>query len=99
MNRLSSFFTGLIVGAAGLYWAMTFHVVRADDGVHVVPKVSAGLGDAYVDIREFGAEQWSEHRSLAAAIVHAEKDELLKESALSNLRHAAQGALESLGLK
>ena len=99
MNRVSSFLFGVLIGAAGLYVAMTYHVVRANDGIHIVPKVSSGLADVYVDIREFDAADWNEHRGLAAALVNAEKDELLKDSAVSSLRQSAHDVLESLGLK
>ena len=99
MNRISVFFLGMVVGAVGLYCATTYHIVRADDGVHFVPKVSSGLGDAYVDIREFDAAQWNEHKNVALALINADKEELLGESAMWNLREAAHNALESLGLK
>jgi hypothetical protein len=99
MKRLTSFFTGMIVGAAGLYGAMTFHIVRADDGIHVVPKVTCGLSDVYVDTRKFTVPDWYAHRGLSAAVVNAEKEYLLGDSSLTSLRHSAHGALESLGLK
>ena len=99
MHRLSSFLSGLVLGAAGLYWAMTFHVVRADDGVHVVPKVTRGLSDAYVDIRSFAAPDWYQHRGLSAAVVNAKKEYLIGDSSLNGLRQTAHNALESLGFK
>ena len=89
----------MIVGAVGLYCATTYHVVRANDGVHMVPKVSAGWGDAYVDIREFDAALWNDHKNVAVALVNADKAELLGESGVWNLRETAQNALESLGLR
>jgi hypothetical protein len=99
MKRTTSFLLGVIVGAVILYAAMTYHVVRSDDGLHLVRKVSSGLGDAYVDIRQFNAARWNEHKSLAVALIYADKEELLSESAMSNVRQAARSALESLGLK
>lgn len=99
MARIQSFLFGMIVGAAALYGAMTFHVVRAEDGLHVVPKISSGISDAYVDIRDFDAAEWSEHKHVAVALIHADKEELLQESMVANLRNAARGALESLGLR
>ena len=99
MPRIHSFFMGAIVGAVSLYCAMTFHVVHADDGIHIVPKVSNGLRDAYIDIRDFNTAQWNQHKHVALALINADKEELLKDSAMANLRHAAESALESLGLK
>lgn len=99
MSRFNSFLLGVFVGAAVLYCAMTVHIVHADDGIHLVPKISSGLRDTYVDIREFRAAQWHEHKHVALALINADKEELLKEAALSNLRRAARDALESLGVK
>ena len=99
MSKVSSFFLGVVVGAVGLYCATTYHVVRAEDGVHFVPKVSSGVGNAYVDIREFNTAQWHEHKNVALALINAEKGDLMTDSAIADLRHNAQSALESLGLK
>jgi hypothetical protein len=99
MKRLSSFLLGVVVGAIGLYWAMTFHVVRASDGLHVVPKVTSGLADAYVDIRSFSSADWYRHTSLSVAIVHAGKENLLGDSTLADLRQSAHSTLESLGIR
>ncbi len=99
MKRVTSFLTGVLVGAVVLYGAMTYHVVRAADGVHFVRKISSGLGDTYLDVRQFDAAKWNEHKSLAIALIHADKEELLTDSTVSNLRQTAQHALESLGLQ
>ena len=99
MNRLNSFLIGVVVGAVGLYCATTYHIVQANDGLHMVPKISSGLGDAYVDIREFDAAQWNEHKNVAVALVNADKEELLGESGVWDLRQTAHNALESLGLR
>ncbi len=99
MKRITSFLAGVIVGAAGLYGAMTYHFVRAEDGVHLVPKVTSGLSDTYVDIRKFNTASWYEHKSLAVALVNADKQDLLKDPAIVDLRQAAQNTLEALGLK
>ena len=97
MNRLSTLLMGVFVGAAPMFTAMKYHVVRADDGVHMIPKVSAELGGAYVDIREFDASQWDDNRALAVAIVNADKDYLLKDSAASSFRSTVDSVLQSLG--
>lgn len=99
MKRVTSFLMGVIFGAVGLYVAMSYHVVRAEDGVHFVRRVSNGLADTYVDIRQFDAAKWHEHRSVAVALINAGQENLLKDSAMSNLRQDAQNALQSLGLK
>jgi hypothetical protein len=99
MSKFNTFLCGFVMGAVSLYCAMTYHVIRAEDGVHVVRKVSAGLGGAYVDIRGFSAAQWTEHRHVALALINADKEELLQDTAVSHLRETADHALQSLGLR
>ena len=43
--------------------------------------MSSRFGEAYVDVRYFDAPDWNSHRSLAVAIVQADKSYLLKEAA------------------
>lgn len=96
MSRLHCFLFGVLVGAVGVFSGMKYHIVRADDGLHAIPKVSCQLGGAYVDIREFTAEDWNEHRNLSLAIVDADKSYLLTESASNQFRRSIKSALESL---
>jgi hypothetical protein len=99
MKRLSSFLAGVVVGAVGLYGVMTFHVVHANDGLHLVRKVTCGLSDAYVDIRSFSLADWHRHTGLSLAVVHGGKEHLLGDSALLGLRQTAHCTLESLGIR
>lgn len=78
---MRGFVMGYIAGIATLYVAMCFHVVRAKDGFHLVPKSTASLKDPYVDIREFGVAEWQEHPELAADISLANKTDMLQDSA------------------
>ena len=80
-QAMRNFLAGFLTGALTLFVAMCFHVVRAKDGFHVIPKVTASLKDPYVDIREFGFSDWQEHPELSAAIAKAEKSDILKDSA------------------
>ncbi len=98
MKRANGFLAGLVVGAMGMYGAMTHHVVRAVDGWHWVPKSPPCLSQTYVDIREFQARDWNEHRSLAAALVKADKANLISSSSLRGLQNSTREALDSLGL-
>ena len=99
MKRLSSFLAGVVVGAVGLYGVMTFHVVRANDGLHVVRKVTCGFSDAYVDIRSFSPADWHRHTGLSLAVVHGGKENLIGDSSLHGLRQTARSTLESLGIR
>ncbi len=93
MNRLSNFLMGALVGAALMFGAMKFHVVRASDGWHLIPKTTGQLGDVYVDIRDFNAQKWLQHKDLAADITIAKKQYLIQDSATSGLQRTVQDVL------
>ncbi len=86
MGRLGCFTVGVVCGAGLLYGAFHYHVVRAAESTHVVAKLNPGLKHTYVDIREFGFEDWNRHRDLARALLQADKGDLLTESVTSELR-------------
>ena len=96
MSRLSSFFLGVVVGAGGLFIAMNFHVVRASDGVHLVPKLAAKFEQPYVDIRSFTLQDWQQRQALAMAIMKANKGEMLKDSTLDSFKRSTQGLLNQV---
>lgn len=81
MSRFSSFLAGMAAGALVLYAAMNFHVVRASDGFHFVNKQPPRMSEAYVDVRKFGVTDWVSHPQLAGALVLANKQQLLGDSA------------------
>ncbi len=68
MRRMYGFIFGIGLGALACLGAMNYHVVRAQDGFHLVPKQQAGLGQAYVDTRQFNATDWTEHPELVASL-------------------------------
>ena len=86
MKRLSSFIIGMAVGAGLLFGALHYHVVRAKDGMHLVPKVDAKIAATYVDIRGFGVSDWAERPDLAAALIEANRRDLMEEAAADALR-------------
>ena len=88
MGRLTAFASGVIVGAVVSAVVLKFHVVRAQDGVHFIPKASATLSYPYTDIRGFGISEWSDRQDLLLAIIRAEKGHLAKEAAIDNLQKA-----------
>lgn len=92
MPRILSFPMGVAAGAMLCYGATNFHVVRADDGFHLVHKQRARLAEAYVDVRQFGVGDWAQHTDLAAAIV-ADNKQYIMEGAASN---SLQGGLSQL---
>src|SRR5262245_31436137 len=96
MRSMFTLLLGIALGAGGMYVSFTYHVVRADDGLHLVPKVTAQLSDAYVDIRNFDLRAWDAHRPLAVALVKANQSQLVTQGAGESLHHAARGVLDVL---
>jgi hypothetical protein len=96
MGRFSSFLLGIIVGAVAVYGSLRYHVVRAHDGLHLVPKVYSSFGEVYVDIRHFGFSDWNQHRALALALVKAKKEGLIGETSAGYFRQSLQNVLQSL---
>ncbi len=96
MGRLGSFLFGVAVGAALVFGSLKYHFLRAQDGLHVVPKVTSTFEDAYVDIRQFGPPDWNEHRTLVAGLIKANKEDLIGETAAYSLRASLRSALDGL---
>ena len=85
MNRSGFFVAGLFVGVALTFVGLKYHVVRASDGVHLVPKLTADFREPYMDIREFGLSDWNNHRTLAAAIMRSNKSQIMQSNALDGI--------------
>lgn len=85
MRRLWTFVSGIIVGGVMIFSAMNYHIVRANDGYHVVPKIDAQLGLTYVDIREFTVADWAKNSELAAALMNANQRNLVDNAIQDSL--------------
>ncbi|MBA3483263.1 MAG: hypothetical protein H0T51_15750 [Pirellulales bacterium] len=80
MRRVYGFVFGIGLGALACLGAMNYHVVRAQDGFHLVQKQHACLGQAYVDTRQFDATDWSAHPELVASLRADNEQELVNEA-------------------
>lgn len=96
MNRITVFFLGVLVGAAGLYISENFYVVRSNETFHLVPKIASKLELPYRDIRSYTVEDWRQNPSLALAILKANKQDLMVESGLSGMQGQLEGLMRSL---
>lgn len=96
MGRLTSFLTGAFVGATIMLLVTKFHFVRADDGFHMVPRVTSSMTDTYADIREYSVADWNEHQLLLAALVRAEKSHVVKDKTLDHVGEKFGIAIQSL---
>lgn len=93
---MSRFIFGMVAGALILFLAMHYHVVRGDDGVVLIPKISDSLSDVYVDTREFELTDWKNNKPLAAAIMQSRYSHLLADSKLTGFRDSVQGLVDDL---
>lgn len=84
MRTLSTFLFGMVVGMFLYHGGTHYHVIRANDGLTYVPKLEARLPEVYVDIRNFGPDDWANHPRLLAAIGKSNKQYLLGDSAAAS---------------
>ncbi|MCH2596585.1 MAG: hypothetical protein MKZ95_12390 [Pirellulales bacterium] len=87
MRRIITFLFGMIVGGILLYGALNYHILRAKDGFHLIPKTSARLGSTYVDIRNFTVTDMANHADIVEVIILSDKKELMRD--------ATSGAIEN----
>jgi hypothetical protein len=88
MRRLVTFVLGLLVGGSVVYSSLKYHIVRAGDGFHLIPKLTAEFSQTYVDIRQYDLNDWAQHQALAIALTRAGQDHLLRDAAMGGLRDA-----------
>lgn len=82
-----------------LHLAMSYHLVQSNDGIYVVAKTPARLSESYVDIRNFTFADWSGHPQLASALVQADKQHLLGDSATRSMQQSVQQLLPGTRLQ
>lgn len=85
MNRFGAFLLGLVLGVALTFVGLRYHVVRANDSFHVVPRQGGSMEDLYVDIREFDLKAWNQHRSLAIDLIAAKKEHLIRDTTTNSI--------------
>lgn len=96
MSRVWSFLLGAVCGAALLHVAMNYHLIRSSEGFHLVAKSPARLSESFVDIRSFSMGDWGGHPQLASALVQANKQHLLGDSAANALHQSVNQLLPDL---
>jgi hypothetical protein len=90
MPRLFSFMSGMVAGALLTLGAMNFHVVRGQDGFHLIHKIRPQLTETYLDVRSFGVSDWTAHPELVADLIHDNKQSLMEGSAANSMQQGAQ---------
>lgn len=98
MKGFGPFLTGVIVGGIAVFASLSYHFIRTNDGVELVPKQSPVFTETYVDARNFTPAQWAEHKSLVAAITRANKLEKIVGGQVGDqMQQAVQGFTEQFG--
>lgn len=95
MSKFSIFFIGLVMGAALIFVSLKYHVVRASDGYHWIPKTSSKLSWVYQDVREFTVDDWRNHPDLMLDITKSDDLALQEEAAKSALGNTFDSAWEN----
>jgi hypothetical protein len=78
LRRISVFIIQFSLGAAAMFAAFSYHVVRSDDGFLLVPRHQAGIDRAYVDIRKWTVGDWVANRDVAQALIDHGRTDLIK---------------------
>ncbi len=86
MRRLSTFIFGMVVGGLLIYGGLNYHVINTPSGLHLVPKVNSTLAETYVDVRGWGVAEWMQHKDVAAALLAADRQDLMQSAAEDSLR-------------
>jgi len=83
LGRVITFLLGMAAGVILCFAATNFHVVRAEDGFHLVHKQRARMAEAYVDVREFGVTDWTNHSELALELSAVNKQYVMGDGTTS----------------
>ncbi len=86
MGRLLTLLVGVVIGGALVYGSMEYHLVRTQDGFISVAKINPAWNDTYVDVRNFGFDDWGRHKDLVAALLAAKKEQVLGDAAEGAMR-------------
>ena len=80
MGRFYTFVLGLVLGFVLYHTVVTYHLVYANDGFHLIAKSPPRFAEAYVDVRQFGAAEWLKHPELVLAINQSGQQQILGEA-------------------
>jgi len=86
MRRLPTFIFGMVVGGLLIYGGLNYHIINTPSGLHLVPKVNSTLAETYVDVRGWGVAEWMQHKDVAAALLAADRQDLMQSAAEDSIR-------------
>ena len=71
---------GMVLGAALVFSAHHFHLVRTGEQFLLIPKIEVSLVDPYVDVRDWHLDDWEEHPELLEAMKKQGHEDLLPDT-------------------
>ena len=74
-----------------MFVVLKYHIVRATDGFHMVPKSQAKLASVYSDLRTFTVRDWRERQDLLVDITNSNNQELKEQVARSTFMNQVGG--------
>jgi hypothetical protein len=77
VRKLFIFVMGMLVGAGLVGFSFKYHVVYTNDGLILVPKKQAALGDLYVDVRNWKPSDWQAHPGLVQSLIARGRGDLI----------------------
>jgi hypothetical protein len=86
--------SGAAVGGSLVFGSLSYHFLRTEEGVQLIPKLSATFHETYIDVRNFGASDWARHKSIVAAIVRAKKDEIFEDTTVDTSHEGVTSLLK-----
>jgi hypothetical protein len=80
MRRVLWLGLGTVFGAALMWAAMNYHLIRTRDGFAWVPKYRARLASTFVDVRQWGVTEWTEHPELVLTLERNQRTEIIGDA-------------------
>jgi hypothetical protein len=80
MRKLLWMFAGIAIGAVGMWTSMNYHVLRTNAGMAMVPKYRAQLNGTYLDVREWGVTEWTEHPDLVLTLEKNKRSDIIGDA-------------------
>jgi hypothetical protein len=75
--------------------ATNYHLVRSSEGFDLVAKTPPRFAESFVDVRAFAGSDWAGHPQLASALVQANKQHLIVDSATTAIQQSVNQLLPS----
>jgi len=67
----------MIFGGGLVCFGFNYHLVYANQGLVLIPKEQAGLGDLYADVRNWKPADWQAHPRLVRSLVAHGRSDLI----------------------